>query len=93
MSDSTLDAAIESPTVGSATDMDRNLEVELLDQRSEVIGIGVEIIAVPRLARAAVPATIVGDASVTARSQKEHLVFESVSGERPAVAEDHRLPV
>jgi hypothetical protein len=32
------------------------------------------------------------DAAVSARSQKEHLIFEGVRGERPAVAEDHRLP-
>src|SRR5262245_64042830 len=35
---------------------------------------------------------IMRDAAITARSEKEHLVLERICGERPAVAEDYRLP-
>src|SRR5262245_5114383 len=38
-------------------------------------------------------APIMGDATVTARGQKEHLVLEGIGAERPAVTEDDRLPV
>src|SRR5262245_16696457 len=38
-------------------------------------------------------APIMGDATVPARGQKEHLVLEGIGAERPAVTEDDRLPV
>ena len=37
------------------------LEVERLDERREIVGIGVHLVAVPGLAGAAMAATIVGD--------------------------------
>ena len=37
-------------------------------------------------------AAVVGDAAVAVRGQEEHLVFEGVRAQRPAVAEDHGLP-
>jgi len=43
----------------------------------------------PRLARTAVTAPVVGDTAIAARCEVEHLVFEGVRRERPAVAEDH----
>ena len=73
-------------------DMDRVLEVERLDQRREVVGIGVEVVAVPGLARPAMAAAVVGDAAIAARGQEEHLVLERIGGQRPAMAEDDRLP-
>jgi hypothetical protein len=36
-------------------------------------------------------AAIMGDAAVSVRSEKEHLVFKGICGERPAVAENYRL--
>ena len=42
------------------------------------------------LQKPGVTAPIVGNASITARSQKEHLIFEGVGAERPAVAKYHR---
>src|SRR5262245_50779161 len=35
---------------------------------------------------------IMCDTAISARSEKEHLVLERICGERPAVAEDYRLP-
>ncbi len=64
------------------------LQIERLDQRRKVVGVGVHVVAVPRLARPAMAATVMGDATVAARGQEEHLVLECVRGERPAVAED-----
>src|SRR5450830_2183509 len=36
-------------------------------------------------------ATVMGDAAVSARAQKHHLVFPGVRAQRPAMAEDHGL--
>src|SRR5207245_9543491 len=57
----------------------------------EIVGVGVQLIAVPRLARTAMAAAIMGDASIAARSEIEHLVFKSIRGERPAVTENDGL--
>src|ERR1700737_3277395 len=73
-------------------DMDGILEIELLDEFREVVGVRVHVVAGPRLARTSVAAAVMRDAAISARSEKEHLVFERIRGERPAVAEDHRLP-
>ena len=73
------------------TDVNRVLQVERLDQRREVVRVRVHIVSVPRLARAPVPAAIVGDATVPARSEEHHLVFERIRIERPTVTEDDGL--
>src|ERR1700722_7252537 len=38
-------------------------------------------------------AAIMGDGAITSGGQEEHLVFEGVGAERPAVAEHDRLPL
>ena len=72
--------------------MDGILEIKFLNELCEVGGVRVHVVAVSRLARTPVAAAVMGDAAVSARSQKEHLIFKGVRGERPAVAEDHWLP-
>ena len=72
--------------------MDRVLQAECFDERREVGGIRVQVVALPGLARAAMAAAVVGDASVAVGGQKEHLVLEGVRAQRPAVAEDDGLP-
>ena len=72
-------------------DVERVLQVERFDERREVVGIGVHVIALPRLARTAVPTPVMGDAAIAVRREKEHLVLEGVGGERPAMTEDDRL--
>src|SRR6266567_2885796 len=71
--------------------MDRALEIELLDQHREVVGVSVHLVAVPRLARTTVTAPVMGDATVPVRGEKRHLVLEGVSTQRPSVAEDDGL--
>ena len=68
-----------------------SLQVERFDERREIVGVGVHLVAVPRLARAAVAAAVVRDAAVSAVGQKDHLVFPGVRAERPAVTEDDGL--
>ena len=38
-------------------------------------------------------AAVVGDAPLSPRCQEEHLIFERVGAQRPAVTEHHRLQV
>src|SRR3978361_1787110 len=72
-------------------DMGGVSQIECLDQGGEVVGIGIQIVAVPGLAGPAVPAPVVRDAAIALRRQEEHLVFEGISTERPAMAKDDRL--
>src|SRR5580700_2169022 len=76
---------------GGMPNMDGLLEVEMIDELSEVVGIGIEIISVPRLAGPAVAAPVMGDAPVAVRHQEKHLIFKRVGAERPPVAEDDGL--
>jgi hypothetical protein len=85
------DVARHLAAAGGVADVDRVLQVELADELGEVVGVGVEVVAVPGLARAAVAAAIVRDAAVAARGEEEHLVLEGVGAERPAVTEDDGL--
>src|SRR6266849_3068047 len=71
--------------------MDRIPQFECFDNRRQVVRIGIHFIAIPGLARSAMAAAVMGDAAVTARSQKKHLVFPCVRTKRPAMAEDHGL--
>ena len=86
------DVARDFAAARGVADMDGILEIELLDQLREVVGVSVHVVAGPRLARPAMAATVMRDAAIAARGEKEHLVFKRIRGERPAVAEDHRLP-
>src|SRR5260370_9800059 len=72
-------------------DMHGVLQVQCFGESGEIIGIGIEIIAVPWLARAAVAAPVMRDAAIAARGQEKHLVLECVGAQRPAMAEDDGL--
>jgi hypothetical protein len=43
--------------------MDRARQIQRLDERGQVIGVGVHVVAVPRLAGSAVAAPVMGDAA------------------------------
>jgi hypothetical protein len=72
--------------------MDRLFQVERFHKGGKVVGIGVHIVAVPRLARPAVTPAVMGYTAVAPTGQKEHLILEGVGRERPTVAEDNGLP-
>jgi len=72
-------------------DVDGVLEVELLDDSCQVVGIGVEVVAFPRLARAAMTATVSCDTAIAPLGEEKHLVLERIRGEWPPVAEDDGL--
>ena len=62
----TADVARHLAASGGEPDEGDITEVERLDDGGEIIGVGVHLVAVPRLCRAAVAAAVMGDAAVAA---------------------------
>ena len=60
------DIAGDFATARGVADVDRALQVQLFDERRQIVGVRVHVVAVPGLARAAVAAAVVGDASISA---------------------------
>ena len=85
------DVARDLAAAGRVADVHGVAEIERRDERREVVGVGVHLVAVPRLARAAVTAPVVRDAAVAVAREEHHLRVPGVGGERPAVAEDDGL--
>jgi len=75
---------------GGVADVDRALQVEMRDQRGEVVGVMIHVVAACHLARAAVPAAVVGDDAVAPVQEIHHLDIPVVGAERPAVGEHDR---
>ena len=59
-------------------DVNRVAKVERLDKLVKVIGVRIHVVAVPGLAGTPVAAAIVGDATVSASGQEDHLVLPRV---------------
>ena len=72
-------------------DVNRILQVQLVNQFRKVVCVGIEVIAAPRLTRATMSATIMRDTAIATLREKEHLIFKRVCAQRPAVTEDNRL--
>jgi hypothetical protein len=88
----TADVARDLAAAGRVADVDRVLQVERLDKRRQIVGVVVEVIAVPRLVRAAVAAAVMRDTAVAALGQIKHLVLEGVRAQWPTMTEHDRLP-
>src|SRR5690606_17504772 len=81
------DVADHFAAAGGEADHGDVAQVQGVDHRGQVVGVVVHVVAVPRLARAAVAAAVVGDDAVALRGQEQHLRFPAVRTQRPAVAE------
>lgn len=77
------DEARNLAATGGMADVDRVMQVELLGQFREIVRIGVEVVSILGLVRAAMTAAIMGDGSVAARGKQVHLVLS----QWPTVAE------
>jgi hypothetical protein len=77
---------------GGVADHHQVAQVELFDELGEVAGVCVHVVAGVRLRGAAVAAAVVRDRPVTVVGEELELDLPGVGAERPAVAEDHRLP-
>src|SRR2546421_10970708 len=71
--------------------MSRIFQIESLSKLGEIVGVGVHMVAAPWLTRTSMAAPVVRYATISVRSQEEHLIFESIRCQRPAMAEDNRL--
>ena len=72
-------------------DVDGVAQVEVLDDRGDVGGIVVHVVAVADLARSAVAAPVMGDDAIALLEEVEHLGIPVVAAQRPAMMEDDRL--
>src|ERR1700755_565175 len=71
---------------------DEIVQVELFDQLGEVVGILVHIVAFPSLSRLAMAAPVVSDDPIAVLTEKQHLSFPGITGERPTMGKQDRLP-
>src|SRR5215475_14255767 len=68
------------------------LQVKLFSQSSEIVRVGIHVIAIPGLCGTAVAAPVVGNHAVATLPEIKHLAVPIIGGERPAMAENNRLP-
>src|ERR1700722_17537478 len=79
------------PAAGRVPDVDGVMQVKVLDQVGQVVGVVVHVVALADLCRAAVPAAVVGDHPIAMVQEEKHLGVPVVSRQGPPVAEDDRL--
>ena len=72
------DVAGDLAAAGGMAYVNRVREIEVVDEFSEIGGVGVEVVAVECLAGTAVATTVMGDDTVAVVGQEDHLVFEGV---------------
>src|SRR5437879_2637511 len=70
----------------------RVFQIERVDECRQIVGVGVQVVAVPGLAGSATAATVMGDGAIAPGGHEERLVVPGVGSERPAMAEDDGLP-
>jgi hypothetical protein len=85
------EVARDFAAAGGVADHDGVLEVEEVHEFVEIVGVVVHVVAIPRLAGAAVAAAVVGDDAITLLAEEEHLRVPGVGGEGPAVGESDGL--
>jgi hypothetical protein len=66
----TADIARDLAAAGGMADMDGILQLEFSDELSKVVGIGIQVVAIPGLARAAMAAAIMGDTAIAREARK-----------------------
>ena len=64
---------------------DSVLEVEVLEELKQIVRVGVHFVTLPRLARSAMAATIMGDATVASGREEEGLIFPVIGTQGPAM--------
>src|SRR5678815_3488551 len=73
-------------------DMNRILQVEMVGDGLQIIGIVGHVMSVAGLRRATMSAPISRNDPIAVAKKKKHLRVPVVRRERPAVAKDNRLP-
>ena len=73
------------------SDVNHVLQIELLDEFPQIIGIGIHVVPLPGLVGATMPATVMSNDAISAGGEEKHLILECVGAQRPTVAENDRL--
>src|SRR5260370_41797505 len=72
-------------------DQHRVVQIKCFDERRQVVGVVVQVVAVPGLAGSATAATVMRDGAIAPGGQEERRVVPGIGIERPAMAEDDGL--
>src|SRR3989440_4798447 len=86
------DVAGHLTAAGGMADQHRLVQIERVEERRQIVSVGVHVVTVPGLAGSAMAATVVGDRAIAMGGHEDQLVVPIVGIERPAVAEDDGLP-
>ena len=86
------DIAGDLAAAGRMSDQHDVVQVQRLDHCGQVVRVVVEVVAVPGLAGPAATATVVSDGAEAVGCDEIGWPVPYVGGQRPAVAEDDRLP-
>jgi hypothetical protein len=62
-------------------------QIERFEEFGEIVSVSVHLVAVPRLAGAAIAAPVVSDDAIAELAQKQHLRVPCVRSQRPAMRE------
>jgi hypothetical protein len=65
------------------------LQIEFFDERGQVIRVRVHLVAIPRLAGAAVASAVVGNGAIAFLGEKQHLRVPRVRIQWPSMREHH----
>jgi hypothetical protein len=76
---------------GGVADVDDVVQVKVLDQAGQVVGVVIHVVALEDLGGAAVPAPVMSDHPVAVVQEEEHLGVPVVGRQGPPVTEDDRL--
>jgi hypothetical protein len=85
------DVAGDFAAAGGMADQDRVMQIQRLNEGGQIVGVGVEVVAVPGLTGTPAAAAVVGDGAIALGGDEEQLFVPHVGGQRPAVAEDDWL--
>jgi hypothetical protein len=87
----TPDVAGHLPTAGGVPDVHGVVQVKVLGQLGQVIGVVVHVVALAGLRGAAMSTPVVGDHPVAMVQEEKHLRVPVVPRQGPPVTEDDRL--
>src|SRR5438445_2906802 len=76
---------------GGVAHVDSVLQVKLFSEGCEIVGVGVHVVAIPRLGGTTVPSPVMRDDSIALLAEEQHLSVPIVRSERPAVTEHYGL--
>src|SRR5437660_6866010 len=76
---------------GGVAHVDSVLQVKLFSEGCEIVGVGVHLVAIPRLGGTTVPSPVMRDDSIALLAEEQHLSVPVVCSERPPVTEHYGL--